>query len=176
MRYGGSRADHSIGRTAEGFTVTARNAQHSDTLLNSERIAFGDLHVALDIDGVGGQAYRLYQAALNRQPDHLGLGFWIAKMDDGMSLHGAAAGFMASPEFAGLYGSADPEPGAFLTRLYSNVLHRAPDQPGYEHFLREFARGVSKAEVLAIFSESEENRAQLIGAMQNGVEYLLYNA
>ena len=33
--------------------------------------------LALDINGTAGQVYRLYQAAFDRKPDLVGLGYWI---------------------------------------------------------------------------------------------------
>ncbi|UGQ45464.1 DUF4214 domain-containing protein [Massilia endophytica] len=175
--YGDARAGYVISKAEQGFRVKGPDSMSGeDLLLNDERILFEDKGVALDVDGVAGQAYRLYKAAFDREPDLPGFGFWLARMDGGQSLLSVAQGFMGSPEFTTVYGGPDPESGRFLTNLYDNVLHRAPDQAGYDHFLREFARGVSKAEVLMIFSESAENQAQLVGLMQNGVEYLPYQA
>ena len=52
-----------------------------DTLVSVERLVFSDVTVALDLDGVGGQAYRIYKAAFDREPDSGGLGYWIAQME-----------------------------------------------------------------------------------------------
>jgi serralysin len=41
--------------------------------------------VAIDIDGTAGQLYRLYSAALGREPDEVGMGYWISRMDNGTS-------------------------------------------------------------------------------------------
>jgi hypothetical protein len=149
------------------------NYAKPDQLYDIERLIFRDAAYALDIDGVGGQAYRLYQAAFNRTPDEAGLGYWIAAMDHGVSLQQAAKDFIASTEFSNRYGSA-PNDDTFLTLLYNNVLHRAPDAAGKDYWLGAMHDGVSRAGVLASFSESAENQAALIGTIGNGFEYTVY--
>lgn len=136
------------------------------------RIFLTDKAIGLDINGVSGQAYRVYKAAFNREPDHVGVGFWIAQMDAGMDMVEVAARFIDSAEFRGLYGN-DPTDALYLTKLYQNVLGRDPESDGYDWWLNQLQTNPEKtrAKVLADFSESFENRegtAQLIG---QGVAY-----
>jgi len=143
-----------------------------DTVSQVERLLFDDYALAFDLDGAAGQAYRLYQAAFNRQPDLKGLGYWIDKMDDGMSLTRVANEFYRSNEFQTKYGSYLSN-STFITNLYENVLHRAPDVGGFDYWNNKLSSGsFSRAEVLASFSESAENQAQIIGQIQNGIEYI----
>jgi hypothetical protein len=80
--YAGVRSNFTLTKTSAGFTVSDKiSTEGTDTLQNVERLKFSDTTVALDIDGNGGQAYRVYQAAFNRTPDSGGLGFWINAMD-----------------------------------------------------------------------------------------------
>jgi hypothetical protein len=59
-----------------------------------------------------------------------------------------------------------------VSKLYANVLHRAPDAAGQAYWLGVLDTGlVSQAGVLASFSDSPENQAQLVGTIQNGFEY-----
>jgi hypothetical protein len=51
------------------------------------------------------------------------------------------------------------------------VLHRAPDAAGYD-FWTQALHTSSRADVLVGFSESAENQAQVIGAIQHGIDYL----
>jgi hypothetical protein len=51
------------------------------------------------------------------------------------------------------------------------VLHRAPDAAGYD-FWTQALHTSSRADVLVGFSESAENQAQVIGTIQNGIDYL----
>lgn len=140
-------------------------------LSNVERVRFDDGALAFDLHGSGGQAYRLYQAAFDRAPDLEGLGYWIAGLDSGINLVDVAQCFLDSPEFAERNG-ADLDQATFLTLLYANVLHRQPDEGGFAYWLGRMDHGASHAMLLAEFSESTENQAQLIGSIENGFAYL----
>src|SRR5207237_620506 len=105
---------------------------------------FDDFSVAYDIDGDAGQAYRLYQAAFNRTPDIGGLGYQMNALDEGLTLTQVAANFIDSPEFQHTYGNVDDT--QFITLLYQNVLHRAPDPGGLRDHLGEIASGQSRAD------------------------------
>lgn len=164
-----SRAGATVVHTDSGWQLSA-SYDGSDSLSHIERIAFANETLALDIDGNAGQAYRVYQAAFNRTPDNDGLKFWIGAMDHGASLHDVAAGFINSAEFQTLYGS-NPGNDQFVTRLYSNVLHRAPDAGGYNYWLGLLDHNnISRTDALVQFSESPENQAGVIGVIQNGID------
>jgi hypothetical protein len=166
-----NRDAFTVTKTTNGWTVSSK-AEGIDTLSNVERIKFGNETLALDISGVAGQAYRIYQAAFNRVPDNGGLKYWISQMDAGMSQLEVAARFVDSDEFRALYG-INPTNAEFLTRLYSNVLHRAPDTGGYAWWLVELDAGrYNKVTALAGFSESPENQAGVLNAIINGIDLL----
>ena len=82
-----------------------------------------------------------------------------------------AANFIASPEFQSKYGSA-VDSSQFITLLYNNVLHRAPDSGGLQYHLNELATGQTRADVLTHFSESPENQANVIGQIQAGITFI----
>lgn len=168
----GKLADYTVTAGNGDFTVAdSKGLDGTDTLAKVERLKFADTSVALDIDGVGGQAYRIYQAAFNRVPDKAGLGFWISAMDGGTTLLSVAQGFVDSQEFKTLYG-ANASNRDTLTKMYDNVLHRAPDPGGFAFYLDLLDRKViTVADMLADISESPENKAALVGATQNGFEY-----
>ncbi len=169
--YAGVRSGFTLAHGAGGVSVTGPSGA-SDLLVNVERIAFADAAVALDIIGTAGQAYRLYAAAFDRAPDRAGLGYWIGMMDGGLKLEQAAAAFAGSAEFAGLYG-ANASDARFVELLYDNVLHRAAEGAGRQFWIDALAQhGVSRAQVLAQFSESAENQAQVIGAIENGIDFI----
>lgn len=141
-----------------------------DTLISIERLQFTDTNLALDIDGVAGQAYRIYKAAFDRAPDLAGLGFWISAMDSGVPLSTVAKGFIESAEFQLRYGTASDT--AFIKLLYENVLDRQPDSAGYAFWQAAMEQsGLSRADVLAEFSESRENKLNVGELIQNGIEY-----
>ncbi len=168
--YAGNRASFTITSTGSGYTVSDRGgAEGADTLRQIERIQFADARVALDVDGNGGKAYRLYQAAFNRTPDQGGLGYQMNALDNGTALSQVAANFIASPEFQRTYGALNDS--QFVTQLYQNVLHRGPDAGGLSFHTGNLGRGMARADVLVGFSESPENQAALIGTIQNGMVY-----
>jgi len=173
VRYAGARSGVQFTRGLDG-SMNAAKAGGIDTLVNVERALFGDgKAVAFDIDGVAGQTYRLYQAAFDRKPDDGGLSFWIRNMDNGMSLDEIAGYFIVSPESIDRYGAA-PSVEEFVTKLYNNVLHRAPEEGGFVHWVTVINNGYERAKVLSYFAESPENRAQLIGAIEHGIDYTPY--
>jgi hypothetical protein len=170
--YQGMAAGYTIEKGLSGYSVKA-NSGTTELLANIERVKFDDKMIGLDLAGSAGQVYRMYQAAFDRQPDHIGLGYWIKQMDSGASLKSVAEGFIGSSEFGTLYGPASPD-SAFVTMLYNNVLHRAPDKAGYDFWIEGLGAGASRAQLLADFSESAENQAQLIGAIEHGIAFIPY--
>ena len=170
--YTGARTGYTITQTGTGLTVSS-TAEGTDTLTGMERLRFADKIVAMDIAGNAGQAYRVYQAAFDRKPDAGGLKYWVDAMDTGTSLLSVAQGFVGSTEFQALYGT-NPSNADFITKLYTNVLHRAPEQSGYDWWLAQMNQGLyTKASALASFAESSENQAGVIGTIQNGIELLI---
>jgi hypothetical protein len=184
--YAGSRADYEITRLdLQHFQVSdlrmfiqqvgADQGDGQDTVINIERLAFLDASVALDIEGSAGQAYRIYKAAFNRDPmlgDMAGLGFWISKVDEGMSMVEVAARFIDSEEFRSLYGQS-PTNGEFLTKVYNNVLNREPDSEGYAWWMEQFQTNPTKTwpKVLADFAESQENLENVASLVANGIAF-----
>lgn len=170
--YAGAREAFTLASGADGFRVTDLAGGVDDRLLNVERLVFdGGREVALDIDGAAGQAYRLYQAAFDRAPDQAGLGFWIDAMDRGAGLQDVARDFVTSAEFSVRYGQTSD--AQFLDLLYQHTLHRAPDAAGLQFWTEAMQlHHAPRAEVLASFSESAENQAQVIGVIQHGIEFM----
>lgn len=170
--YAGVRGDYILA-SSNGMPAGIRSfAGTTDQLAGIERLSFADGALAYDVDGNAGRAYRLYQAALNRQPDVDGLGWWIHVADGGTDWETLALGFTHSDEWARLYGTnaSDEE---FLANLYRNALHREYDQEGFDFWLHALDVGVSREHLLVQFAESPENQAAVIGSMQGGIAYTL---
>ena len=141
----------------------------TDTLVNVQRLHFSDDMIAFDIQGDAGQAYRLYQAALHRTPEIAGVSYHANRLDNGVSLHDVAGGFIAAPEFAQLYGAA-PTDQTFVRALYQNVLGRGPDAAGEAYYLGHLAdRSMDRAAVLVGFSESPENHGRVDPTIAAGI-------
>jgi Ca2+-binding RTX toxin-like protein len=167
----GARSGFTAVQGADGWTVTDKAGTLGvDTLVGVERLVFADGALALDLDGTAAQGYRLYAAAFNRTPDAGGLGFWLAALDHGMSLDTVAAMFTQNDEFTRMYG-ATRTPESFLTTLYQNILHRAADQGGFDFWAKAMHNGWTEGQVLALFSESGENKAQVVGQIEHGIAY-----
>lgn len=175
VRYEGARASVKFSLHHDG-SFTAAKAQGSDHLVGVERVRFGDgSAVALDVDGAAGKTYRIYQAAFDRPADLGGLGYWISNLDSGMSVVSVAAEFLKSAEAVEKFG-ANPTAEEYVSKLYYNVLHRAPEKAGFDYWVGAIKAGHSRADVLAQFAESGENRAQVIAKIEGGIDYVPYPA
>lgn len=177
LKYSGKMADFTVTKSGSTAVVTDKaGAEGTNTLTNFERLIFSDGAIAVDIDGVAGQAYRLYQAAFNRTPDAAGIGFWISVLDKGASLESVAAGFMASSEFKSAYGFA-PTNTMLISKLYENILHRQPEKAGLDYWVSVLDKKLaSEAQVLAAISESAENQAGVALAIGNGFAYVPFGS
>ncbi|MEW6760496.1 MAG: DUF4214 domain-containing protein [Pseudomonadota bacterium] len=175
----GARADYLLQAEGEELLVSGLGGSAgdgNDRLSGIERLVFGNGALALDSgpDGNAGQAYRIYRAAFDREPDQVGLGFWIEMLDRGVTLQAVAAGFTRGDEFARLYG-ANPGNADIVTRLYRNILDREPEKGGYDFWLSVLDNKLADlGTVLAAFSESPENRAAVAELIGNGVNYHPY--
>jgi len=124
-----------------------------------------------DTTGIESQAYRLYQAAFNRKPDLPGLGFWVDTLEQGFSLTSVADYFVQSQEFQQTYGP-NIEDSRFIELLYNNVLKRVPETDGFNFWIESAELGVTRAEMLAYFSESPENQNNVLPDISRGIQYL----
>jgi hypothetical protein len=84
-----------------------------------------------------------------------------------------AHAFLGSDEFKGMYGAA-PAAASFVSSLYNNVLHRAPEQSGYDWWLNVVNGGHDRGDVLLGFASSAENKANVNPTMKNGFDYIPY--
>jgi hypothetical protein len=172
--FSGTRASHTVTIIAPNKLVVSDQVagrDGTDTLWNVERLTFSDVSLAFDIDGNAGKAFRIYQVALDRAPDAGGLGYFMRALDNGGSLRDVANAFFSSAEFQAKYGPLDNS--AFVTQLYENALHRAPDAAGLAYFVASLDRGAgTRADVLFAFSESAEEHSLLMGVMQQGMTYV----
>jgi hypothetical protein len=176
-RYSGASTTYTIARTATGFTVTDKSGVNgADTLAGIERLQFGDKALALDVDAgsIGGQIYRLYNAAFARTPDAYGVGFWMSAMEKGTSMSAIAQGFINSDEYQKAYG-ASLSNHDLVTKFYQNILHRQPEQGGLDFWTGVLdEKKAPLADVLAAISESSENITATATIIGNGFEYTPY--
>jgi len=152
-------------------SVTSRNGVTQ--LVNVERVQFTDKMLALDIASTqtAGSGYMLYKAAFNRTPDVGGLGYWISRMDAGVSYSSVAQSFVNSAEFQTAFGGSNPSVNTLVTKLYNNVLNRTPDAGGLAFWQDKLNTGWSTADVLGFFSTSGENVTNVTPLIANGISY-----
>jgi hypothetical protein len=124
-------------------------------------------YYASDVGSTAAKVFRVYEAALGREPDSTGLANWVKAIDAGASLQSVASGFIGSPEFVDRFGAGDD--GQFVTLLYNNVLGRDPDASGLQNWLDYIRSGHSRAEVVIGFSESAEHVASTAPEIQQGL-------
>ncbi|HEY4029876.1 MAG TPA: DUF4214 domain-containing protein, partial [Caulobacteraceae bacterium] len=139
----------------------------ADQLVNIQRIQFVDGYLAISTTDTAGQVYRVYEATLNRAPDQEGLADWVHSLNGGTSLQTVVNGFVSSQEFQSKYGALSNSD--FVTLLYNNVLHRAPDDAGLSDWLAALSSGTTRAQVVLDFSESQEDIGQLASSVQQGL-------
>ncbi|WP_229414188.1 DUF4214 domain-containing protein [Zemynaea arenosa] len=167
------RDNYTLSMQGGVVTVTRKSDGKVMQYSVAQDIGFLDRKVSFDIDGAAGQLYRLYQATFNRKPDAEGLGYWLGRMQQGLSLQGVSSSFQESPEFQKLYG-AGVSNEAWLRTVYQNVLHRAPDADGLAWWVAKLDSGAARVDVLIGFSEDTENRKNVAAGYANGVEYVPY--
>lgn len=183
VRQGAAPAAVTFAGNLSQYTVSGSNLSVTDNLSGTvrqiaatDRLQFADTALSLDLAGIPGQAYRIYQAAFNRAPDIGGLSFWINVLDGGgADLTAVAQSFINSAEFTNTYGNVSNVD--YVVLLYRNVLHRDPDQGGQAFWVGLLDGSnaqhtvATRAQVLASFSESAENQANVLAAIKNGVLY-----
>lgn len=179
--YSGNKSSYAIsgigpmGDTSTDVVVKdLRGVDGTDTLRFISRLQFADVTVSFGPYNDIGRVYRMYLAALGRKPDLSGLGYWVNELDRGMELTAVADNFLRSAEFQKLNGS-NPSTSTLINSFYQNVLHRTSDKAGFDYWADRLNSGtISPAEVLISFCDSSENMAQVVGQIQNGIDYVVW--
>ena len=175
--YSGIRSNYNIifdSGLSRGTVTDKFSSDGLDTLTDISRLSFSDINIALDITQNPGVAYRLYKAAFDRAPDLVGLGFWIKALDNGETALKMALEFNSSPEFISLYG-ANNSNDDYLNLLYNNVLDRNGDAGGHAFWLGHLdAATVTREKLLIDFSESIENKTNVVELIASGIDYTAY--
>ena len=115
------------------------------------------LPVGPEAPDIPGQVFRLYEVTLGRGPDAGGFDWWVGNLENGMPLQTVAGYFISSPEFQANIGS--PNDTQFVTLLYNNALHRAPDPGGLADWVTALGNGMTRDALMLVFSESAEAKA-----------------
>jgi hypothetical protein len=163
----GSSGDYSLSENADSSLTIADSVagrDGTDTAIGIQYLEFNDKTVFVET-ATNANIARLYTAAFARLPDQDGLNNWedifaaqAPIVGTTAELVNVANGFVNSTEFQNLYGSLSDT--AFVTQLYLNALHRAPDTAGLDSWVQFLQNGtMSQAQVVIGFAESAENIA-----------------
>ncbi|MBR3058129.1 MAG: DUF4214 domain-containing protein [Clostridiales bacterium] len=98
-------------------------------------------------------ATRLYTCCLKRDPEAAGLKYWgLALTNLEKSGYEAAKFFFTSDEFKNMKTSNEE----YVTRLYTTFMDREPEKEGFNYWVGELKKGMSRDEVLDSFARSQE--------------------
>ncbi len=102
-----------------------------------------------------------YATHLGRLPDASGRQYWLGRMAAGLTIQQLDAGFFASPEHYALSGSTD---GAWVQRLYLDVLSRTASAPEIAYWSGRLANGANRGTVAMGFLMSTEHLSTVVDA------------
>lgn len=99
----------------------------------------------------------IYEVALSREPDTAGLQNWVTQLTAGAyNLKTLSYQFGASPEFLSQF--ATMSNSDFVTAMYENALHRAPDATGLANWTAKLDAGTAtRSDMVYNFAFSAEN-------------------
>jgi Domain of unknown function (DUF4214) len=121
-------SDFSVAQDANGNTLIKDIAAPSLSSLSSEDLVS-----------------EVYIGYYNRAPDQGGMSFWLNSMANGATLTQVANAFANSSESIAVYPFlSNPNlanASSFVTQVYSNLLNRAPDNPGLQFWSQELQSG-----------------------------------
>ena len=100
----------------------------------------------------------VYQNVLGRAPDAAGLAYWVGQLDGAFMTRGQVmVGFSESPEYQGSSYSR-----VFVTMMYYGMLHRMPDQAGFNYWVAQLAGGASALDLINGVLGSAEYRGRFL--------------
>jgi len=155
--------------SVRGISVSAGTgpAAQVDRLVEVEELRFPDGRIVLDPADPIARVHRVFEAALDRAPDPIGLNFWAERVAAGQPLNAVANAIAQSPEFQARYGALDD--AAFVRQLYRNTLDRPGDADGVAGWTKALDAGGSRGQVLVAFANSQESIAGFAKAHASGV-------
>ena len=109
-------------------------------------------NIALATPTVQQSIIGLYIAYYNRAPDQNGFDYWNnqAALNQNATLLSISEKFMAHEQFLEEYPSSYSNT-QFITKIYNNILNRAPDSGGLEWWVTKLNNGLAKPEFIVTF-------------------------
>ncbi len=136
--------------SADGLTRTDRTDENGDNVWDT---------TSTDAKSTNGleqavMLYRLYLAALGREPDTGGFNGWLTWLNSGNSLQAAEAGFVQSPEGQSKYGWMTNQ--QFVVHIYNDALGRNPEPEAEQGWTNALNTGMSREEFVDVVLHSSE--------------------
>lgn len=177
MQLAGARSTFTLTRSAAGWTLRDDvNGNGSDTLVAVERLAFGDMDLALDLDGHAGSVARILGALLGPRTvaDRSLAGLGLSLLDGGMSYADLVGAAVASELFWQQAGGARSN-AAFVDIVYRHVVGEAPAAAERAYFVGLLDGGQFTQAGLALLACDTALNAEnidLTGLQSTGLAYL----
>jgi hypothetical protein len=102
-----------------------------------------------------------YNLFLGRQPAPVEIAGWLQEVQSGADEKQIEAAFLGSDEFFSRHGR---NASSWLTGVYHEVLGRAPDLGGLNHWDHQLQGGISRADVALAIVDSPEADSRLVAA------------
>jgi hypothetical protein len=114
-----------------------------------------------------------YLALLQRDPDFVQWSQILKVMRSGATQDSALRALMNTPEFLGAYpdGMSD---GAFINKLYRNLLGRDPESADLESWISKLGRGATRRDVVDLFLKSPEFEVRIASRVNTSLAYLAF--
>lgn len=122
------------------------------------------LATSTEADAKVNSVIRLYRAYFLRNPDHGGLKYWEGKRISGWGVGQISDQFVGTPEFRNRYGSLTN--ASFVNLVYRNVIGRPGEPSGVSYWQTTLAKGMSRGQMMASFSESSEYKRTTLAGVQ----------
>lgn len=162
--------DVTLGQDEAGRTTATLPDGSVDTLESVEKLTLTDGFIFLnDAEAAGdlGFVTGLFYAALTREPGP-GIEFWMTKLDEGASRVKIAEQFVTSEEFEAILGAASDDE-EFIRQMFREVIGREAGEGGLAHWSGRMAEGMTEAEVLVAFTQSEEYQTRIDDMIGQGL-------
>ena len=166
----------------DGQYYFLENNNRSVTLDQVERVKFDDGKViAFDFEdnNSAGGIYRLYQSVFHRDPDAEGFGYWVNKLDQGMSQVEICNHMLWNSQFQRDLGITTTngygegvDPRIIVTELYQHLLDREPDAEGLEYWSNQLAsRSETVGQVICDFANITQYDNHINDVTNYGMHY-----
>ncbi len=175
--YLNARSSYNLLKTDFGWTVQDNaNVEGRDSLAGVERLAFGNTHVALDLDGNAGAVAQIIRALIGKSflgnKDFVGIGLQL--FDGGMSYADVVKLAVGTDLFAQLAGGRSNT--AFVNFVYKNVIGVAPSAAELVEYTGLLNAGVFTQDSLGLLAAQvsfNTTSVELVGLAATGMEFNL---